>query len=215
MFPQKTAQPPIVPAHDLEHVVALFERLGMGRAVRPVPAPIVWAVYVSVNGFITIALLALLAVVTRVPFVFPSLGPTAYLLFFSPRAESSSPHNTLIGHAVGLVCGYGAFYLTGMPGLPAAHYGFDWPRILAAALSLAATGALMILLKASHPPAGATTLIVSLGIIAKPVYLVAIEAAVVLLTAQAFFINRLAGLPYPLWKHRRAGRGEPACTPCP
>ncbi|HVW07498.1 MAG TPA: HPP family protein [Bryobacteraceae bacterium] len=199
-----SAGPPAIPAHELQHVVGLFERAGAGRVVRPLPAPVVWAVYVFVNGFITIGLLALVAVVTGVPFVFPSLGPTAYLLFFSPRAEASSPHNTLVGHAIGLACGYGAYRLAGLryPGAPAVH-GLDWPRIVAAALSLAATGALMILLKASHPPAGATTLIVSLGIIARPAYLVVIEAAVVLLTAQAFCINRLSGVRYPVWKARR------------
>ncbi len=199
--PLHTLRPLVVPAHDLEHVVGWFERLGAGPLIRPLPPPLVWAVYVFVNGFITIALLALLAVVTRVPFVFPSLGPTAYLLFFSPRSEASSPHNTLVGHAIGLVCGYGAYWLMGSPGAATAQGGLNWQRIVAAALSLAATGGLMVLLRASHPPAGATTLIVSLGIIAKPIHLVVIEVAVCLLTLQAFCINRLAGLPYPIWKH--------------
>jgi len=51
----------------------------------------------------------------------------------------------------------------------------------------------------SHPPSGATSLIVSLGLIAKPRERVIIEVAVFLLVAQALVINRLAGLPYPLW----------------
>jgi hypothetical protein len=55
----------------------------------------------------------------------------------------------------------------------------------ASALALAMTGAIMV--------------IVSLGILAKPEYLVIIEIAVVLLAAQAFIINRLAGLRYPIW----------------
>jgi CBS-domain-containing membrane protein len=64
----------------------------------------------------------------------------------------------------------------------------------------------MALLRVSHPPAGATTLIVSLGIISQPKELVIIEVAVILLTMQAFAINRLAGIPYPLWKkHTTAG----------
>lgn len=196
-----TSAPPIVPAHDLEHVAALFHRIGLGSVVRPIPAPVVWAFYVFVNGFIAIALLALLAVVTDVPFVFPSLGPTAYVLFFSPRSEAASPHNTILGHGIGLLCGFAAYWSMGMPGrLPVLYTGLDWPRIVAAAISLAATGALMILLHASHPPAGATTLIVSLGLITRPQYLVVIEFAVVLLTAQAFCINRLSGVRYPLWK---------------
>ena len=73
-------------------------------------------------------------------------------------------------------------------------------ELLAAALSLSATGALMALFRVSHPPAGATTLIVSLGIISQPKELVIIEVAVILLTVQAFAINRLAGIPYPLWR---------------
>jgi CBS domain-containing membrane protein len=56
-----------------------------------------------------------------------------------------------------------------------------------------------VLLHVNHPPAGATTMIVSLGILAKPGYLPIIEIAVLLLAAQAFAINRLAGLPYPIW----------------
>jgi CBS-domain-containing membrane protein len=61
----------------------------------------------------------------------------------------------------------------------------------------------MVLFKVSHPPAGATTLIVSLGIISQPKDLLIIEVAVLLLTAQAFTINRLAGLPYPLWRYHK------------
>jgi CBS domain-containing membrane protein len=78
----------------------------------------------------------------------------------------------------------------------------SWREIMAAALSLAATGAVMVLLRVSHPPAGATTLIVSLGILTKPHSLVIIEIAVILLTAQAWAINRIAGLDYPLWEKR-------------
>ncbi|MGH9588076.1 MAG: HPP family protein [Acidobacteriaceae bacterium] len=186
-------------------MAVLLGRLKMAWLLRHFPARSVWAIYVMVNGFMTIALLASLAVVTDSPFVFPSLGPTAYLLFISPQAESSSPRNTIYGHAIGLICGYAAFVLTGAVTLPfGAHAGVYWPRILSAALSLSATGAFMVLLHAGHPPAGATTLIVSLGIISKPKELVIIEIAVFLLVAQALCINRMAGLAYPLWKYRDA-----------
>lgn len=58
----------------------------------------------------------------------------------------------------------------------------------------------MVLLRVSHPPAGATTLIISLGLLSHPVHLVILEIAVVLLSAQALFINRIAGLPFPVWE---------------
>ena len=187
----------------LEHVGVLLVHLRLEWLLQHFPPRLVWAVYVCINGFITIGLLALLAILTGSPFVFPSLGPTAYLFFFSPLAEASSPRNTILGHAVGLVCGYAAFALTVASSPPfGMHPGVHGPRVLAAALSLSATGALMALFRVSHPPAGATTLIVSLGIISQPKELAIIEVAVILLTAQAFVINRLAGLPYPLWRNR-------------
>jgi CBS domain-containing membrane protein len=163
----------------------------------------VWAAFMFVNGFITIGLLSLVALATGTPFVFPSLGPTAFLFFFDPRAPSASPHHALIGHAIGILCGYGSLLLFHLEHSGSAlALGVTGPRVLAAALSLAATGALMILFKAAHPPAGATTLIISLGAISRPLHLVVIEAALVLLVLQAIAINRLAGLDYPLWLPR-------------
>lgn len=197
----KSARPPDALRHRPEHVFGLLERLKLRWLLAHLRPNIVWASYLFVNGFATIGVLALLAFITHNPFVFPSLGPTAYLFFFTPLAETASPRNAVLGHAIALCCGFAAFWVTGMNNLPA---GFPTeiycPRVLSAALSLSFTGAIMVLLHVSHPPAGATTMIVSLGIIAKPKYLFIIEAAVILLTAQAFLINRLAGLPYPAWK---------------
>ena len=103
------------------------------------------------------------------------------------------------------ICGYGALRVTGLADAPPAMVaGVDGARVVAAALSLASTGALMILLKAAHPPAGATTLIISLGIVREPFYLLIIEVAVGLLAMQAIIINRLAGLDYPFWAKRVA-----------
>jgi CBS-domain-containing membrane protein len=87
---------------------------------------------------------------------------------------------------------------------------FDWRLAIAAALSLAATAALMIMARVSHAPAGATTLIVSLGIITEPAHLAVMELAVAVLTLQAFCINRLAGIPYPLWQELPPGAADEA-----
>ena len=160
----------------------------------------VLALFSFVNGCISIGIMAALAVVTHSPFIFPSLGPTAFLFFYTPTAPSASPRNTIIGHAIGVAAGYFSLVVTGltMAG-PALAVGVTWPRVIAAALSLGLTSGLMVLLKSPHPPAGATTLIISLGILTKPWQLLLLMAAVILLTIQAFVINRLAGIPYPLW----------------
>ena len=183
----------------------LVARWQMRGLLARFPERPVWALFMFVNGFVTIALLAGLALVTRTPFVFPSLGPTAFLFFFTPTAPTATPRNTILGHAIGIGCGYGALWATGLAhASPALATGVTLERVLAAALSLAATGALMILLKAAHPPAGATTLIVSLGLVTRPSYLGVIEIAVALLTLQAIVINRAAGIDYPLWSKRVA-----------
>jgi CBS-domain-containing membrane protein len=187
----------------------LLRRLKLTSLLARFPERPVWALFVLVNGFITIALLAALAMLTRTPMVFPSLGPTAFLFFFTPQSPTASPRHALIGHAIGLACGWGALAVTGLlHAPPALATGVTLARDLAAALSLGTTGALMILARAAHPPAGATTLIVSLGVITRPSYLVVIEASVLLLTLQAIAINRLAGIPYPLWAWRKSALSD-------
>lgn len=182
-------------------------RLRLDHWLGRLPARLVWAAFMLVNGFVSIALLGGLAMVTHTPFVFPSLGPTAFLCFFSPTAPAASPRNTLLGHAIGIVCGYAALLVTGLSHAgPAMVEGVDLARVFAAALSLGCTGALMILLRAPHPPAGATTLIISLGILTRPLDLLVIEAAVLLLVLQAQGIHRVAGVDYPSW----ASKGPPA-----
>jgi CBS-domain-containing membrane protein len=153
-----------------------------------------------INGFISIGILCGLALVFQTPFIFPSLGATAFLLFFTPTTPAASPRNALCGHAIGIACGYAALWVTGLQHAgPAIVTELVWTRVLATALSLATTGALMIRLNVPHPPAGATTLIVSLGLVSRPAYLVVLEAAVGLLVGQAIIINRLTGVRYPFW----------------
>ena len=186
--------------HDPELARNLAARLRLTHLLTHHAERPIWALFMFLNGFVTIALLAAVAMLSRTPFVFPSLGPTAFLFFFTPRAPAATPRHTLYGHAIGIVCGYVALRLFGLEHAPPAMVtGVSAARVGAAALSLASTGALMILLKAAHPPAGATTLIISLGIVTSPFHLVVIEIAVAILTVQAIAINRLAGIDYPLW----------------
>jgi hypothetical protein len=80
---------------------------------------------------------------------------------------------------------------------------WSWPSS-----SDASTGARMLLLDCPHPPAGATTLIVSRGIVTRPFHLLAIEVAVVLLMLQTIAIHRMAGMEYPLWCARRTPKSS-------
>lgn len=55
--------------------------------------------------FVTMILIGLAAAVTVRPFIFPSLGPTAIMLFANPLDRVSSPRNVLIGHFIGAASG--------------------------------------------------------------------------------------------------------------
>lgn len=158
------------------------------------------SLFAFINGTITTALLSLLAYWTRSPLVFPSLGPTAFLLFHRPLAPAACPRNALAGHLLAILMGWLSLSVMGLTHTPPIlEVGVTGPRIIAAALSLGLTSGLMILLAVPHPPAGATTLIVSLGLIHEPWKYPLLMVGVFLLIVQGFVINRAAGLPYPLW----------------
>jgi CBS-domain-containing membrane protein len=162
---------------------------------------VVLAVFNVLMGAISLATISVVALLTHSPFVFPSLGPAAYLFFYRPGSVAASPRNALTGGAVGILAGYVALLVTGLVGAPAVELeGVTWPRVLAVALAFSLTTVALILLDVSHPPALATTLVVALGAFTQPVTLLTLYGGIVLLTAEAFLINRAAGLPYPLWR---------------
>ncbi len=165
----------------------------------------VLGLFALLNGIISIGLMAMAALITGAPFIFPSLGPTAFLLFYTPTQPAASPRNTLGGHLIGVLAGYLALFAFGLTQHgPALASGVQWTNVAAAALSLGLTSGAMVWLRVPHPPAGATTLIVSLGILREPWQLAVLMLAVVLLVVQGFVINRLAGIDYPLWAPRAA-----------
>lgn len=182
-------------------VFGLARRMRLPTLTERHDSTFVLGLFAFVNGLIAIGVMALVALVTGEPFVFPSLGPTAFLLFYTPLAPAASPRNTLAGHLIGAGAGYLAlvvFGLTNDP--PALATSVTGARVGAAALSLGLTSGLMVWARVPHPPAGATTLIVSLGILREPEQLLVLMLAVFLLVVQGFAINRLAGIPYPRWR---------------
>jgi CBS-domain-containing membrane protein len=191
--------------HMSEVVGGLVRRFQLQRLEEHHDRTLVLGAFALLNGFISIALMAGAAFATGQPFVFPSLGPTAFLLFYTPRLATASPRNTIAGHLIGVVAGYLALVVFGLTAAgPALAEGITVPRVLAAALSLGLTAGFMVWLHVPHPPAGATTLIISLGILTRPEQLTVLMLAVVLLVGQGLVINRLAGIDYPLWAPRRA-----------
>ncbi|MFT6831363.1 MAG: CBS domain-containing membrane protein [Planctomycetota bacterium] len=113
-----------------------------------------------------VLLVGLMAWLAGAPCLAPPLGVTAYLLARDPRADSSSPRSILLGHAIGLAAGLGSASLFHVLGEPGALTGtFAMGHALGSALAIALTVGLTEGLRCSHPPAGATTLVASLGLL--------------------------------------------------
>ncbi|MBB4912732.1 HPP family protein [Actinophytocola algeriensis] len=149
---------------------------------------------------VALAAAGAIGLLVKQPYLFPSLGPTVMLFFESPTHKSATPRSTLIGHGVALLAGVGClvvFGLTDHP--PVIQEGLTPARIGAAALSVALTALVLRLLSCPHPPAGATTLIVSLGLLTSTSELLAIAAGVVLVTVLAVALNRVLGVRQPIW----------------
>ncbi len=112
---------------------------------------------------------ALMAWVTGRPFIFPSLGPSAFSLVIGSKAENTG-RRVIGGHLVGVLGGLLAYHLVAhgltIAALPSAQ-SVPLLRLAASgAISVVLTTAGMLAAKAEHPPACATTMIVSLGILA-------------------------------------------------
>jgi CBS domain-containing membrane protein len=188
-------------------VFGLARRARLGALTSRHDSTTIMGLFALVNGLIAIAAMAFVAYITGEPFVFPSLGPTAFLLFYTPLQPAASPRNTLGGHLIGAAAGYLALVLFDLTdAAPALASEVTGGRVGAAALSLGLTSGAMVWARVPHPPAGATTLIVSLGILREPEQLAVLMLAVALLVAQGFVINRLAGIPYPRWSTGPADR---------
>lgn len=162
------------------------------------------AVYTFTCSLLAIALSGLWAWAVKEPLLFPSLGATAFLIFETPMAEVGTPRNTLIGHGVGIAAGVLSLLIFGLWNHPSVYVtGMTPARIGAVALSVALTGGVLRVLRSAHPPAGATTIIVASGLLARPHQLVDVAVGVLLLTLAGWLLNRLMGVPAPRWSAPR------------
>jgi hypothetical protein len=123
------------------------------------------ALYDAVASGVSMGVIGLLAMGVREPWLFPSLGPTIFLQTVAPEERASKPWSVLVGHAIGGAAGFGAVYLCGAAVWSAAlgPDGPTGPRVLATLIAVTATMAGQRLVRAMHPPAAATTMLIALG----------------------------------------------------
>lgn len=143
-----------------------------------------------------IAVAGCMALLLHRPLLFASLGPTAYEMIETPSQPSARPYNVVVGHLIGVACGFAALALTHAAHEPAVSTSIiTAPRVLAAVIASLLTVAVTLLLRAQQPAAVSTTLMIATGSMQRPRDAVAIMAAILLMTA--------LGEPIRLWRLRQ------------
>jgi CBS-domain-containing membrane protein len=126
------------------------------------------------------------AVATGMPFLLAPFGATAVLLFGQPKSPLAQPANVLGGYFVAAMIGSLAIWL--FPGA--------W---LAAAVAVGLTIAVMLILRVTHPPAGAIPLVAFASHFSLPLLMAVVSAGSALMIAIAVLHHRLPPTQqYPL-----------------
>lgn len=112
------------------------------------------------------AAMSVAAWVSGLPVVVPSLGPSVLLAAAAPGGRESGPVALLLGHGIAAAAAVATLATLGLLGEPSALVaGVTTARMIAVPVALGLTLAGMLLAGRLHPPAGATTLLVVLGIV--------------------------------------------------
>ncbi|MGH9523348.1 MAG: HPP family protein [Terriglobales bacterium] len=168
--------------------------LPLARRVAEIP-DLVWAPFWE-------GVLILLAGATALwsghPWLFTSLGPTAYEIVEKPKQPSSCTWNVVVGHFVGIGCGFVAVAATGAWSAPTvnAHSMVTPVRMWAAAIAVVLTVIVNLLLKSGQPAALATTLLVALGAMqtASAALWIAAGVCIIAIAGEPLRLLRLRGM---------------------
>ncbi|MEY7850219.1 HPP family protein [Natrarchaeobius sp. A-rgal3] len=141
----------------------------------------------TIHTGILISTTAVLAWLSGLPVLFPSLGPSAFVLALFQDSDATAPRRVIGGHAIGVVAGLLSYYLLagGVSMVVATDPGsLEGLRLAASGvLATTLTAGGMLATDTRHPPACATTLIVALGLLATPLEGALIVLAVAVLLA--------------------------------
>lgn len=121
----------------------------------------------------------------------------------TPHEASARLWNTLVGHTIGVGAGFAALFLFGAEHAPPVLSAdvLSASRVAATALAVGATVALQLAAQAQHPPAAATTMLITLGSLKPEGHTLLVIAAGVALVAA---LGEGARLLHP---DRRGGSG--------
>lgn len=159
--------------------------------------------FVLMSGATAMGTITIIAMITDLPMLFPPLGPSAFILFYTPLGETACPRSVVLAHSLALFSGLLSFWIVSTTGpvFAAGSQNIGWYQVAAIAMSIGLASMAMIVMNCVHPPAAATALIGAMGYFETMLQAGGVMAAVLLLVFEAIVFNRIiGGLPYPLWK---------------
>jgi len=139
------------------------------------------------------------------PWLLPSLGPTAFLQTALPAHPTARLYNVVVGHGGAVIVGLAAVWLLNAWNEPVVltDHVLTPIRLAASVLAMALSMLLGILLRASHPPAAATVLLITLGSLSTQEQLIALAIGVAIVAVAGELVRRLR-LGQPSWGRTKA-----------
>lgn len=123
----------------------------------------------SVHGGILIGALGVFAWLVGGPLVFPSLGPTAYVIAKAPDDPPHQPRAVISGHVIAIIAGLVGYHLfaSGLSlGVPHPSQSTAVLRLVVSGIfAMIVTSVVMLWTDIDHAPACATTLLFALGLL--------------------------------------------------
>ena len=157
-------------------------------------APMLNVIWVPATSALLIAIAGTVGFWLKQPWLFAALGPTIIMMVTTPGHETTSFRAVVVGHVSAIACAYLALLLldAGESATLAKVATDISPRVWASALALALLAIVQPQLRAYHPPAAATALLITLGAYKMtgrtPLALI---GGVVLVAVAAEILNRL------------------------
>lgn len=139
-------------------LTALFGDRSPAASADSVWVPLVSAVLILAAGAMSLA--------TKRPWLFAGLGPTAVMIAATPGHATTRFQAVVVGHVTAFICAWLVLLLFGANTAPSilGSHALPVARVWASAFAVALMALVQPSLRAWHPPAAATALLVTLGV---------------------------------------------------
>lgn len=141
----------------------------------------------GLGGILAIGVAGACGAYSGAPLIMAPFGATCVLLFSVPQSPLSQPANVIGGHFLAALIGVIAYKF-----LP-----YEWWSI---ALAVGVAIAAMSVLRLTHPPAGASPIVVFADHAGWSFVTVPVLVGAVMLVLIAIVFHRMAKTPYPLYR---------------